>query len=282
MNNNSILLIDPNFEPASSTNLNLLVKIGADTFSYAVIDDERKLVHAVYDEQECEDGYEKFNEHLKHDAYLQLKYQHVKIAVHTQNIIFVPQELFESATESVTNENKIAVYSKYFADADSKRVYVQPSLQQTFHTVFSLPASVEKLIDENWGEQQRLQQNAGLIELAAKLDQDSLIVDFTVGAFQLIYVKNNSVVFAQSYQFDGIDELTYYLLLIVAQLKINTSKTSIKVCGIIHQEDEKWNCLAKYFDNIELLVLSSDLNTSILDDMPAHYYTSLLALQQCG
>jgi len=282
MNNNSILLIDPNFEPASSTNLSLLVKIGADAFSYAIIDDERKLVHAVYDEQECEDGYEKFNERLKHDAYLQLKYQHVKVAIHTQNIIFVPQELFESVTESVINENEIAVYSKYFTDADSKRVYVQPSLQQNFYTVFSLPAPVEKLIDENWGDQQRLQQNAGLIELAAKLDQDSLIIDFTVGAFQLIYVKNNSVVFVQSYQFDGIDELTYYLLLIVGQLKINTGQTSIKVCGIIHQGDEKWNCLAKYFDSIELLILSSDLDTNVLDDMPAHYYTSLLALQQCG
>lgn len=291
MNNNSILLINPDFEPSNSTNLNLLVKIGADTFSYAIIDDKRKLVHAVYDEQECEDGYEKFNERLKNDAYLQLQYQNVKVAAHTQNIVFVPQEFMKAEDKeqraegfdrlSLTPE-KIAVYSKYFTDMDSKRVYVQPSLQQNFYTVFSLPASVEKLIDENWADQQRLQQNAGLIELATKLDQDSLIIDFTIGAFQLIYAKNNSVVFAQSYQFDGIDELTYYLLLIVGQLKINTDQTLVNVCGIIHQEDEKWNCLAKYFGNIELLFLSSDLDTNILDDMPAHYYTSLLALQQCG
>lgn len=274
MSNNSILLIDPSFEPANSQNLSLLVKIGADTFSYAIIDTENKFVHAVYDEQECTSGYEKLKERLKSDAYLKLNYKDVKVAAHTQNLLYVPQELF--------NESEITLYTKFFADTDVKNVYVQPSLQQRVQTIFALPSSLEQLINENWENCTKLQQNAGLTELATKIDVESIIIDFTVGSFQLIYVKDGNVIFTQSYQFDDVEELTYYLLLIVNQLNIDSKQASLKVCGIIHQGDDKWNSLAQYFDNITFLVISTKLDTNILDDMPAHYYTSLLALQQCG
>ncbi|RYG08847.1 MAG: DUF3822 family protein [Chitinophagaceae bacterium] len=274
MSNNSILLIDPSFEPANSTNLSLLVKIGTDTFSYAIIDSERKFVHVVYDEQECESGYEKLKERLKIDSYLRLAYANVKVATHTQNIIFVPKELF--------NENDVPLYTKFFADVDSENVYVQPSLQQSIHTIFSLPHSVEKVIQENWSNSVKMQQNAGLIELTAKINTNSLIIDFTVGSFQLFYIKDEKIAFTQSYQFEDVEEFTYYLLLIVSQLNINVKEINIKTCGIIHEGDAKWNLLIQYFNKVDFLAISSNLDTNILDDMPAHYYTSLLSLLQCG
>lgn len=274
MSNNSILLIDPNFEPANSANLNLLVKIGADTFSYAIIDDERKFVHAFYDEQECESGYEKLKERLKTDAYLKLPYSNVKVATHTQNIVFVPEELF--------SESEVALHTKFFADADSQNVYVQPSLQQNIYTIFSIPQSLEKVINENWSTSTKLQQNSGLLQLATEITGDGIIIDFTVGSFQFLYIKDGKIAFTQSYQFEDVEELTYYLLLIVNQLDIDAKQLPIKASGIIHEGDAKWNVLTQYFNEVDLLTISSDLDTNILDDMPAHYYTSLLSLQQCG
>jgi len=273
MNNNSILLIDPNFEPANSSHLSLLVKVGADTFSYAIIDNEKNFVHAVYDEQECENGYEKFNERLKNDSYLQLAYKQVTVATHTNNIVFVPQELF--------NESNVAVYTKYFEETDSHTVYVQPSLQKTVNTVFSLPIFAEKTINERWQTAIRLYQNAGLVELTTNLDQDSVLIDFTVGSFQFIYVKDQKVAFMQSYQFEDLEELTYFLLLIINQLNIDSKIVEVKACGIVHEGDDKWKLLSQYFNKIDLLTVQTDLDTNILDDMPSHYYTALLALQQC-
>lgn len=59
-----------------------------------------------------------------------------------------------------------------------------PSLQQRVQTIFALPSSLEQLINESGKAQ--LQQNAGLTELATKIDGESIIIDFTVGSFQLI------------------------------------------------------------------------------------------------
>ncbi len=273
MNNNSILLIDPNFEPAESKNLSLLVKIGSDTFSYAITNTSEKTLLAVYDEQECEDGYDKLQERLKTDAYLKLPYKEVSIAAHTQNIIFVPQELF--------NQNDTVLYTKFFTETDVENVYIQPSLQQSVQTIFALPPTAEKIIGEHWPNSTKLQHNAGLIELAAQVETASVIIDFSVSSFQIIYINRNKLTFSQSYQFDNLDELTYYIILIINELNINTKQTKLKLCGIIHEDDEKWNLLAQYFEKINLWVATPSLNTDILDDMPAHYYTSLLALQQC-
>jgi hypothetical protein len=274
MNKNSILLIDPNFEPNHSSNLTLLIKIGIDTFSYSIADEDRKLLYAVYDEQECEDGMEKFKERLATDAYLKLHYKLVKAAIYTPNLVFVPKAIFD--------EKQVNLYTQFFVDTDLKKIYIQSSEQQQFNYVFGIPSTFEDLISATWENVSLLPHEAGLLENVAESNHNQLIIDFTVGSFQLLYLKDKQLNFAQHYQFDGIDELTYYLLLIISQLGINTKQMSLKVCGIIHQGDDKWNLLAQHFNNIDLLVITNSIDANILDDMPVHYYTSLLALQQCG
>jgi hypothetical protein len=274
MNKNSILLIDPNFEPANSSNLNLLVKVGVDTFSYSIADEEKELIHAVYDEQECEDGVEKFKERLKIDAYLKLPYKSVKAAIYTQNSVLVPKSLFDEA--------QVKLYTQFFVDTDLQNIYVQSSEQQEFIRIFGVPSATEKLLTATWENVTLLPHDAGLLENLPTKENNNVIIDFTVGSFQLLYFKEKLLNFAQNYEFDGIDELTYYLLLIISQLSINTKQTALKVCGIIHQGDDKWNLLAQHFNEIDFLVTPTPFDTNILDDMPAHYYTSLLALQKCG
>ena len=274
MNNKSILLIDPEFDPEHSESLDLLVKIGADSFSYAIIDPTQKLVYALYDEQECEDGYRKLNDRLKADSYLKLAYKNVKIAAHTQDIVFVPNVLFDAESASVN--------AGYFNTNDSQFIYAQPCDQHKFTTVFALPKTAETVINDRWPESKKLPITAGLQNIVALCDQDTLILDFTVKSFQALYVKQEQVVFQQFYEFEGVEELTYYLLLITNQLQIDSKNTALKVCGIVHEGDEIWNRLKVYFENLSILSISTPLNTTILEDMPKHYYTNLLSLYTCG
>ena len=274
MNNKSILLIDPEFDPKRSEELNLVVKIGADSFSYAIIDEEKKLVYAVYDEQECEDGAQTLNAKLKADAYLTLPYQTVKVAVHTTNSVLVPNELFEA-------EN-VALQTNHFTNSDSNNIYAQPAENSGVTTVFSLEKDLENTINTQWPQSMKLVENAGLMNLVNSVSSDTLIIDFTVGAFDIVYTKERQLIFQQHYQFDDVEEFTYYLMLIVSQLQIDTTTTQVRVCGIISIGDEKWNRLKQYFSTVDCLELHTELNTTILDDMPTHYYTSLLSLYACG
>ena len=274
MNNKSILLIDPEFDPKLSEELSLVVKIGADSFSYAIIDQDKKLVYAIYDEQECDDGAQTLNAKLKADAYLTLAYRSVKVAAHTENSVLVPNAFFDAES--------VALQSNHFINSDSTNIYAQPAENSEFTTVFSVEKDLENTINTQWPQSIKLVENAGLMNLANSVTSDTLIIDFTVGAFDIVYTKERQLIFQQHYQFDDVEEFTYYLMLIVSQLQIDTKITPLSVCGIISPGDEKWNRLTKYFSQVDFLEIQTGLNTTILDDMPAHYYTSLLSLYACG
>ena len=117
--------------------------------------------------------------------------------------------------------------------------------------------------------------------MGEKVNETALLLDFSVGSFNALYLQQQQVVFQQCYEIDNLDEFNYYLLLIINQLNINTKETNLHLTGIIHEGDDKYNCLLKYFSKADFIAPSNDLNQQILDDMPAHYYSSLLALDQC-
>ncbi|RZK56656.1 MAG: DUF3822 family protein [Pedobacter sp.] len=272
MDNNSILLIDPAFDPASASVCNLLVKVGLDNFSYAIINKETKHVDAVFDEQECVNGAQKFAERLKTDSYLKLPYQEIKFAIHTANTIAIPNDLF--------NEDDLESHSQFFTEAHSGYLYSQSQNHFGFTSIFTLPKVIDKTL-EDFPQAKRYEQNAGLIQLAEKLDGNNLLVDFTVASVNVLFVKNQQVVFQQCYEIENVEEFNYYILLVINQLNINLKETALNLSGIINQGDEKYNCLLKYFSKADFITATNNLNQEVLDDMPAHYYSNLLALDQC-
>lgn len=270
--NNSILLLDPSFDPATASACNLLIKVGQDSFSYAIINKETQQVNAVFDEQECEDGLQKLSERLKTDPYLTLPYQKVKVAVHTPNVIAVPNDLYHEAT--------LANHTPYFIGSHTGSLYQQSHSHFGFTTVFALSKAAEDTLN-SFNLSQLFTLDAGLLALAANIGENGLLIDFTANSFQVLYLKNQQVVFQQNYEIENLDEFNYYLLLMINQLGIAPKETPLFLSGIVHEGDERYNCLSKYFVQLQFINGQTALNQGILDDLPSHYYSNLLALDQC-
>ncbi len=275
MNNpNSILLIDPAFEPATSVNCSLLVKVGIDSFSYAILNKETNKVIAVFDEQECEDGSKKLNERLKNDPYLSLTYSEVKIAVYTENNISVPDSLYQS--DDLTNN------TQFFIKPYAQNLNTTAHANFGFTSVFAFSKITDELIDQSLTNSKKYQLHAALLKLAENIADTSLLLDFTAGSIHVLYLKEKQVLFQQCYEIENREEFNYYLLLMINQLSININETNAYVSGIIHDDDEKYNCLKQYFSTIHFLnPVDFNLDQKVLEDMPSHYYTTLLALDQC-
>lgn len=268
---NSILLIDPSFEPANAPKCKLLVKVGLDSFSYAIVNKETNTVNAVFDEQECEDGAKKLAESLKNDSYLSLPYQEVKIAIHTDNMIAIPDQLF--------NPEEIPTYTQYFIAPHTENIYTSKQAHFGFTALFALPKITDELLENFIAD--KLPGQAGLFALAQNVVDNALFLDFTVTSFTTLYLKNGALVFEQCYEIENVEEFNYYILLMVNQLQIDPKTTAVYLSGIVHQGDEKYICLEKYFNRLAFTPVTQQLDQQVLDDMPAHYYSSLLALDQC-
>lgn len=273
-NKNSILLVDPEFDPSTTENCNLLIKITPDSFSYAIIDKSNDQLKAVYDEQECEDVSQTLATRLKNDSYLTLIFKEIKVALPTENAINIPNELFDP--------QYLAQYTGFFIEDNSGNLYTRPCAAFGFTSIFTLKQFVEETLSASLNHYKLYTQHSPVLTLAAKQDKTTLLLDFTAASFNAAYIQNNQLIFQNDYQIENAEEFNYYLLLIISQLQLDPGSTELQLSGIIHEEDEHYQCAAKYFKLIGFnLPLAMKTDHSILDDMPAHYYSSLLALDLC-
>lgn len=271
---NSILLVDPAFDPNTSLNCSLLVRVGIDSFSYAILDKEANKINAVFDLQECEDVLKQFTERLRNDAYLGLSFNEIKLAIYTENTVSIPDDLY--------NEHVSTLNTKFFTQPSSSDLYHTKHKHFGFTSVFSFSKLTNEIINQSLENSKKYQSSDALIKLAENINDTSLLLDFTAGAFYVLYVNQKQVVFQQCYETENAEEFNYYLLLMISQLSINLDDTQVYISGIIHEGDEKYNCLQEYFNRIQFLTfVDFNLDQQVLEDMPSHYYTTLLALDQC-
>lgn len=267
MSNNSLLLVDPNFKADASANCHLLLKITNDSFSYAVVSKDTEEINVIFDKQGCEDVQKDLKSAFETDNYLSLTYGAVKAAVHTSNFIFIPDEWFE-------NEN-LAVYAQYLG-SDAK-IYTKHNKILGFNTVFCLNDEVKTHLPE---KADLFPHSEPLVALFNHLADESLLIDFTAVSFNVLYTKDKKIVFQNHYESETADEFNYFLLLMIEQLDLNDS-IPVYIQGIINEDDEHYNCLLKYFNQLYFFFPAGKQNSELLADMPKHYFSGLLALDLC-
>lgn len=269
---NSILLVDPEFDPNTAADCNLLIKIDANSFSYAIIDKRRDQIKAVYDQQECTDAVKDLTQKIKTDSYFSLQFKEVKVSVYTENSLTVPNDFFEAVD---LNE-----YAKYFNEDRGRNLYSQPFNTYGLTTVFTLTDNVDDTLSAALTNKKLYDHTAPLLSMA-KQKSTAVYLDFSATSFSALYIKDQKLVFQNHYQIENSEEFNYYLLFIINQLNIDISDTEVNLSGIIHEGDANFNCLNKYAKNILFVHSTPNIENTILDDMPAHYYSSLLALDLC-
>ena len=275
-NNNSILLVDPNFDPNAASHSNLLLKITADTFSYVIVNAENKRVEVLYDRQNLQDQKQELMRLLHADPYLSLDFQSVTVCSYTINSISIPQDFY--------NETELASYTPYFTDLEhySNTLNTIEITDMPFKTVFLFPQVVEDALTTYWPNARKFEQTAPLLSDLKHQMGFHLTIDFTAGSFFAMLVKNGELIFQNFFMTEDADEFTYYLMLIFKQLQLDSEQIDVLVSGIINEGDPQLDILRKYFRSVEWNQANPrQLEDSVLEDMPAHYYTSLLALQLC-
>ncbi len=271
---NSILLVDPEFDPNTAADCQLLIRLGPDSFSYAIIDRNCNQLKAVYDQQECEDAAANLEAAIRNDSYLKLPFESVKVAVYTENTIAVPQELLATMEP--------ASFSGYFNTAQTEVLYSHAETSQNFSIVYNFNKKIEETLQLLPGSR-KFEQTAPLLALATEQAPESLYLDFTPGSFHLGYLRGGKLVFNRYFEIENAEEFNYYLLLAIQQLEIDTMLTAVYLSGIVHEEDPIYQCIARSFSQVHFKKAEIEhIDCRLLEDMPAHYYSGLLAIALCG
>ncbi len=267
MSNNSLLLTDPNYKSAASANCHLLFKITNDSFSYAIVENDSDNIQVIFDKQGCEDVEKELKSAFETDYHLSQNYGSIKAAVHTSNFLFMPDEYFD--------EKNLSVYSQYLGD--EKKIKNIPHTKFGFNTVFTLAGEIEEKLPE---QTIFFPQSEPLLALLDQMANDSILIDFTASSFNVLYILDKKLNFQNHYQAENIEEFNYFLLLVIEQLGLNDT-IPVYLLGIINEDDDFYNCLLKYFNNLHFFHPTRKNNNELLADMPKHYFSGLLALHLC-
>jgi hypothetical protein len=275
-NNNSILLVDPNFDPNAAIPCNLLLKITADSLAYAIVNTENNRVEVLYDRQNFLDHQQTLMPLLHADPYLRMSFNSVSVCSYTINSISIPNDFFK--------EEEIQTYKPYFTESEnySGNLNTSTVTTQNFKTIFLFPNVIEDAIKAYWPQAKRLEQTAPLLSKPQVAREFLLNLDFTAGSFYAMLTKDGALIFQNFFLTEDSDEFSYYLMLIFKQLELDPAKVDVQISGIINEGDAQQDFLKSQFRSVSMHVPDlPTLENSILEDMPAHYYTSLLAIQLC-
>src|SRR4051812_26730027 len=153
-NNNSILLVDPNFDPNAALHCDLLLKITADSFSYVIVNTENKRVEVLYDRQDFQDQKRELLPLLHADPYMRMAFNSVKVCSYTINSISIPNDFY--------NEEEIERYTPYFTELEhySSTINSLTIPSKEFKTLFLFPQVVEDALQTYWPDASKFEQTA--------------------------------------------------------------------------------------------------------------------------
>lgn len=109
-----------------------------------------------------------------------------------------------------------------------------------------------------------------------------LILNVGDQAFDMVVLKENKLVFCNSFEYKSAEDFIYYVLFVMEQLQIVPQQSSVQVCGQLLKPSAIDDLLNKYIGKVSFLSRNPQWKYSyVFDELPGHMYYNLLNVMSC-
>lgn len=196
-----------------------------------------------------EELYKQIESIFKTDLNLQLEFNNVSV-IHKNNLsTLVPSKYFdEEVLTDYLNFNIKTLKTDFVAfdelpDIDSKNIYVPY-------------VNINNYLFQNFGEFDYKHHQTILIEKLLKTalsNESNMYVNVAKNSIDIIVLKNNTIIFCNSFSYGSKEDFIYYLLFTSEQLQLNTEEFKLYFMGTIQLDDKLYKITYKYIKNIFFL-----------------------------
>jgi len=244
----------------------LLIRIGLNSFSYAVAGQGRMLV---------------LKENLDLAELSQPSESNQMLsAEYVQHIIGIPYTGFTLVPASLFSPDKVADFARFLDVKRNEKVFSQ-QLDSDNHVIFKANTTLVDVIAEKFGINSIVFAPKGWIKLtAANSPVDNHIYLNVEGEkAEFLNFKEGKLRFYNSFEFMVPDELAYFATLIANELQLQPGDVTLVLSGNITPEDENGARLDRFFGKLTLNSLSS---LALPEQTALHEILTLTALSLCG
>ena len=256
---------DPDFSAAQTADYILLVHIGITSFSYAVAGRNRLFL--------LEENIS-LNELNSPDKDHSLLFD-----VYKKRVIGLPQNGFTFVPISLFRPDHVANYARFLDVKGNEKVFSQP-LDSENQVIYKLDERIAK-IAEKFDVKNTVFSAKGWIDLIGSNNPSdhNLYLNIDTDKVEFLNYNDGKLRFYNSFEFKTPDELVYFSMVVIGELKIQPQNTSLILSGDISTDDENFSRLSQFFHNAEL----NNLKTIDLPwNIAAHNVLTLTALSLCG
>ncbi|MCF4101447.1 DUF3822 family protein [Gillisia sp. M10.2A] len=207
------------------------------------------------------------------------EYNPVKILEQIELLFASEEELKRSIDEVVllfSNDLYSLVPGEYFIEEDASNylkfntkilktdiVAQDHILDSTLVNVYIPYTNITNFLFDKYGEFEYKHTVSVLIESVINLHKNNsvnLYLNNNDGYFDLVVVKNNTLLLANTFSYDTKEDFIYYLLFTAEQLELDTSKLHLWLLGNITKESSLYSITYTYIKNIDFLLCNFDLS----------------------
>lgn len=266
MSNHNYYYRDDDYNPEQSTAYTLLVQVGMDSLSYAVIGDQKLLVI------EEDLALSTLTEPSEANKLLSAEYASRVIGLQQSGFTIVPADLFQPEL--------VADFARFLDVKANEKVFHQ-KLDGDNYVVYKVDESIVNTVSNKYGIADAVFGPKCWIEAIASGNpaDNSLYLNLDTEKLEVLNFKNGKLRFYNCFGFKNEDELVYFTSLVAQELQLQPQHIRLILSGDVEYGDKNNNRLAEFFAQVELNNLKM---IGFPTKVAAHNILNLTALALCG
>jgi len=279
-----ICFIDKSFDPEQTNLYHLSIQISLDGFSFAILDIPKGkyivLKSTNFFLKRPRLLFMKVRELMTEDEHLNLKYKSIEIVYSSENFTLVPQVFYQQGAAD-----------KFFGfNHEIERGFI---VDKTLLTkaeawcIFNIPENLKEFLVLKYPKSTIRHNLYPLVERALKENKNfperkQMHLNFFRSYFELIVLSGTKLQLCNQFNYSGEDDISYFVLYVFDQLKLLPDTTELVIHGQMQQTDPIYQTFKKYIRKTSFARPTSLFNYSYtFNQLPDHYFTSLLDLYKC-
>jgi len=172
-------------------------------------------------------------------------------------IVLFSNNLYTVVPESFFIEEEASTYLKFNTKILKTDVVAHDMLSHELVNVYIPYTNINNYFFDKYGEFEFKNNISVLIEAVLAKNNESKIAQVYLNDYSsyydLVIVKNNKLLLANTFQYETKEDFIYYLLFTAEQLQIDPSEFNLWLLGDIAKHSDNFNIAYTYIKNIDFL-----------------------------
>lgn len=274
---------NPLFNPENTGEYSLVIQSAREIFSYLLFDPYQNefALFESYPVQEEEDfSLENLMSGIiQRNDLLKKEFRRIDVIFESNKSTLIPTPLYNSTKRDLylsfnhITGPKDQIMAEHLHYADAWNVFAVPdTLCRLFRSSFS---------DPHLHHFSSILLETLLLKNKNRDTSDRIFLNVRSMAFDIIYLDEKKLVYYNAFEFTAGEDMLYYLLFVMEQLKINPEKAIIECMGMITQDSALMGLLRKYIRTVRIIAKDDTLfPVEGFNEFPFHrfYYLSNISL----